>query len=148
MDWHLREQDKHFLSTLWAVIGMVLIWKGVWEGIYEIPYINDPWVILFLGFAMLTLSGLIFKEFDPLGGIDKSVHKVLREVKDHPNKKEFKICYLDKELKKDITVEGHQIRGIEQKHLIVKHGKRKEEVFIPFHRITKVIHKGKTHWRQ
>ncbi len=143
----LREQDKHFLWSLWAAIGIIFVWKGVWEGIYEIPYVGDPWVILFVGFAMLTFSGLIFKEFDPLGSLDKSIRRILKQVREHLHKSEFEISYRDNIIKKDMVVKAHRIKGIEHQNLIVKHGRKNQEVFVPFHRITKVTRKGKTYWR-
>ena len=85
----LREQDKHFLWSLLAAMGIIFVWKGLWEGLYEIPYLGDPWVALFVGLTMLTLSGLIFREFDPLGSLDKSVNKITTHVKNHPLKKKL-----------------------------------------------------------
>lgn len=143
----LREQDKHFLSSLYAAIAVIFAWKGLWEGIYTIPYINDSWVILFIGFAMLTLSGLIFKEFDPLGGIEKSAHKTLNTVFKHPEKKHFTIKYYDKSLKKQITIEAQEIKKIEKEALIIIDKKKKQELFIPAHRVTEIFFHGKSYWK-
>ena len=95
----LREQDRHFLWSLYSAVAIIFIWKGLWEGIYEIPYFGDPFVFLFIGLAMLTFSGVIFREFDPLGGLEKSIDKVLHLVYNHPHKEDFQIKYYDKSRK-------------------------------------------------
>ena len=147
----LREQDKHFLSSLYSAVSIIFIWKGLWEGIYEIPvvskYIGDPFVFLFLGLTMLTLSGVIFKEFDPLGGVDKAINKILHFVHNHPHKKDFSILYYDRGKKKELLIPAGQLKSIEKGTLVVQHTHRREEVFIPAHRIREVLYKGKPYWR-
>jgi len=143
----LREQDKHFLWSLYAVVGIIFIWKGLWDGIYEIPYLGNPWVALFVGLAMLTFSGIIFKEFDPLGGLQKATDKVLHEVRNHPHQEEFTFIYQDNLGKKEVKIGGEKLKGIERGALIMKHKNQKKEIFIPVHRITEVKHKGQTYWR-
>ena len=143
----LREQDKHFLSSLYAAIAVVFTWKGAWDGIYLIPYISEPYVFLFLGFAMLTLSGLIFREFDPLGGLQNAVNKTLHKIQTHAEKKHFVIKYHDKEQKKEIAVPAERIVKIEKDSLVVVQRGKKEEIFIPMHRVTEVLFKGKRYWR-
>lgn len=143
----LREQDKHFLWSLLAAAGVIFVWKGLWEGLYEIPYFGDPWVALFVGLTMLTFSGIVFREFDPLGNIDKSVYKILRFVENHPEKRLFKIKYYDKIKKKEMIIEAEEIRRVEKGTLIIKDVEGNKEFFIPAHRVTEVIYKGKTYWR-
>jgi len=143
----LREQDKHFLWSLTAALGVILAWKGLWEGWYEIPTIGNEWVALFVGFAILTFSGIIFKEFDPLGSLDKSVNRVAHYVHGHPKKELFEIKYHDKVLKKDVTIRAERLKHIERVSLVVEHEKGNQEVFIPLHRINEVLYRGKTYWR-
>lgn len=142
-----REQDKHFLWSLILAVGVILVWKGLWEGVYEIPYVGYPWVALCIGLFMLTFSGLIFREFDPLGSLDKSVKKITHFVHSHPEKHKFQIKYHDKIRKKDITIDAQTIKKIEKGSLVINDEKRKQEIFIPAHRITEVIHQGKSYWR-
>ncbi len=141
----LREQDKHFVWSLFVAIGVILIWRGIWEGVYEIPHVN-AWTLLFLGLTMLTFSGLIFKEFDPLGGIEKSTHKIIHFIHNHPQKQNFQIKYYDKLLKKQFSFAANEIQHIEKDSIIIK-DKKNQELFIPFHRVTEIIEKRKTYWK-
>lgn len=143
----LREQDKHFLSALYSALAIILVWKGIWEGIYNIPYINDPFVFLFLGLALLTFSGLIFKEFDPLGTIQKAEEQVFRKVFHHPQRHQFQIKYHDKSTKKEVVIEAKHLLGMEKDSLVMALPGKKQEVFIPFHRVTEILHQGKQYWR-
>ncbi len=151
----LREQDKHFLWALYSAIAIVFTWKGLWEGAYAIPYlceyrnsaICDPFVFLFIGFAMLTLSGVIFKEFDPLGGVESAVSKIIHFVQNHPRRKEFQITYYDQNKKKDIAVSAEHLKGMEKGVLVIEDPAQKRELFIPMHRIKEVLQNGKTYWR-
>ena len=148
----LREQDKHFLWSLYMAVALIFAWKGVWEGIYELPYICDygvcnEFVFLFIGFTMLTLSGMIFKEFDPLGGIEKAVDKVIHQIHHHPRRKEFTMKYYDKNRKKEVTINAESIINVEKGALVVKHQNQKQELFIPIHRVTEVLYQGKTYWK-
>ncbi len=141
----LREQDRHFLWSLLAAIGLIFVWKGLWEGLYEIPYFGDPWVALFVGLAMLTFSGIIFREFDPLGGIEESTNKMIQFISKNSKSHEYQLKYYDKFKKKDILFKGNKLKGVEKSTLIiVDDGK---ELFIPSHRLKEVLHNGKTYWR-
>ncbi len=156
----LREQDKHFLSSLYIAVAVIFTWKGIWDGLYEIPFLGSldcpaiinlesctPLVFLFIGFAMLTFSGLIFKEFDPLGGIQKTVSKILHDIQVHPEKKHFRIRYYDKTQKKTITIPAEWIKKIEKNALTVVPPGKKQEIFVPLHRVTEVLYNGKRYWR-
>lgn len=149
-----REQDRHFLWSLFAAAGVILAWRGIWEGLYYVlddiaglPYLADPWVFFFIGLAMLTFSGIILKEFDPLGGVEKSIQKMAHYVHNHPKKKEFVIKYHDKEQKRKLNIKAEKIRHIEKGSLVIEHPSGRQEQFIPLHRITEIIHNGKTYWR-
>ena len=145
----LREQDKHFLWSLYAGVAIIFIWKGIWEGAYEVvpEFLADPWIFLFLGFLMLTLSGLIFKEFDPLGGVEKAVQKTITTVHAHPDKKNFTLKYYDKLQKKEVTIKVERIMRVEKGTIIVHHEDRKEELFIPIHRVSEILYKGERYWK-
>ncbi len=156
----LREQDKHFLSSLYIAIAIIFTWKGIWDGLYEVPFLGNlncptllqletctPLVFLFLGFAMLTISGLIFKEFDPLGGIQKAVSKTMHSIQMHHQKEHFQFKYHDKNLKKDVIVPAKWVRKIEKGALVIVPPRKKQEIFIPIHRVTEILYNGKRYWR-
>ena len=143
----LREQDRHFLWSLYSAVAIIFIWKGLWEGIYEIPYFGDPFVFLFIGLAMLTFWGVIFREFDPLGGLEKSIDKVLHLVYNHPHKEDFQIKYYDKSRKEHRSIGARNLKGFEKGALVLQHEHKRQEVFIPLHRVTEIMFKGKSYWR-
>ena len=141
----IREQDRHFLWSLLAAIGVIFVWKGLWEGLYEIPYFGDPWVALFVGLVVLTFSGLIFKEFDPLGSIEKSTSKMIKSIYRSSDSDKYHLKYYDKIKKKDVMIKGNVIKKVEKSTIIVRD--KNKELFIPTHRIKEVSYKGKIYWR-
>ena len=148
----MREQDKHFLWSLYVAIAVIFVWKGIWEGLYALtgaifPVLANPFVFLSLGFSMLTLSGIVFREFDPLGGLDLSVSKIVHKIQNQPHREEFQIKYYDKVKKKDILIGAERVQRLEKGCVIVEHEKGGQEKFIPSHRITEVLHHGKRYWR-
>lgn len=142
----LREQDKHFLWSIFAGVAIILFWKGIWEGIGSLPLLENPWVSLFVGFTMLTFSGIIFKELDPLGSLEKSTQKVMQFIAGHPKKQEFHIVYRDRTKKQDVVIKANKLKEIE-KNLLVIVEKDGSEFFVPMHRIKEIRHKGKPYWR-
>lgn len=147
----LREQDKHFLASLYAAAIMIFLWKGLWDMLYLIPILGEMkgagFVFLFLGFAILIFSGMIFSEFDPLNTLQKATTRTLQKIQKHPEKRLFLIKYLDKEKKKEMQIAGTDIHKVERGTLIVRHPTEKKELFIPLHRVTEVLYKGQRYWR-
>ncbi len=142
----LREQDKHFLSSIYLAIAIILTWKGLNEGVTSIPIIGEPFNALFIGFAILTFSGLIFREFDPLGGLEKGAAKAITDMIQHPDKANFELHYQDKVLKKDVVVPGSMVKKIEENAIVIENP-NKTEFFVPLHRVTEIHYKGKRYWR-
>ncbi len=146
----LREEDRHFLWSMYSAAAVIFAWKGIWEGIYEIPVVSDiigdPFVFLFIGLTMLTFSGLVFKEFDPLGGMEKALSNRFAEVMAHPDKNKFRIEYYDKQQKKKIEVPLSAIQKLEENTLVVGLA-NKQEFFIPLHRVKKIFFDNKIYWR-
>jgi len=150
----LREQDKHFLASLYIAVGVVFTWKGLWDGSYAvfgffpvIPEASIPWILLFLGFSMLTVSSLIFNEFDPLGGIKRGVTKTLHSLQARQDKKNFSLHYYDEAQKKEQSIPASLIKKIEKDALVVVMPHEKKELFIPLHRIKEIRYKGERYWR-
>jgi len=147
----LRESDKHFLWSLLGAFGIILFWRGIWASIDafgEIPgveWLATPALSFFIGLVILTFSGLIFQQFDPLGGLEKGTITMLHNIHTHPRKKEFTVTYYDKLQKKEIHIKAENIKRFEKNVLGIHEGGR--EIFIPLHRVRAVHQKGKEVWR-
>ena len=137
------EDYRRYFWYFFGVLGVVLFWAGVWDGVGNVGYLENPLVSLFLGTAMLLIGGIIRKT-DNVNQQEMLAHSVLREVHQHPQKQEFHVKYFDKMNKKEVLIGGEQLHRIEKEFLILleKGGK---ELFIPIHRVTEVLHKGKTY---
>lgn len=141
-----KHKLKSYFWSLFGIIGVVFFWAGVWDGLGNLYLLVNPLVSFLVGLAMLTFSGLIFKQFNPFKEKKKTPHSVLHKVKNHPKKKEFKIIFYDLIKGKDISINADKLKGIEKEAYLVLEEKGKE-FFIPLHRVTKITHKNKTHWK-
>lgn len=137
----LSETDRHFLWALFSAVGVILFWKGIWEGVGSLPFLEVPFVSLFVGLVMLTFSGLIFREFDPLGGIEKGALKMLHEVHSHRRRKEFTLKYYDSIQRKVKEVKASNMKRIEKN--IISLNLDGNEFFIPVHRVKAILRNGK-----
>ena len=144
----LREQDKHFLWSIYIALGFILAWKGVSEGVGSIPFFDDPWVVLFISFTILTFSGLIMREYDPLGSLEKAASKVLHHILRSSNKKEYNIIYQDTHLNEQVSLSAENLIDIEKGTLIFENKALRQEFFIPSSKIDEIKFQGKTFWRQ
>lgn len=142
----MREQDRHFLWSLFGAVGLILFWRGVWELPAELPFNDLPWISLFIGLCILTLTGLVFREFDPLGGLEKSLSRTFRHINNSHDKENYLLIYHHPELKKNVEINGSRLRAVEKEYLVFEDAKKKE-FFIPFDHITEILHKGKLYWR-
>ncbi|MEK6845854.1 MAG: RNA repair domain-containing protein [Nanoarchaeota archaeon] len=140
------EKLKQYFWSIFGAIGIIAFWAGVWEGIGGLPYLENAGVSLVVGLVLLTFSGLFYKQFDPLGEVEKSVHKTLHFVHRHPQKEEFHIKYHDRMRKKEIILNLGELRNIEKGFLVLVE-KGKKESFIPIHRVTHISHREKTLWK-
>ena len=96
---------------------------------------------LLTGIAMLLIGGLVRKA-DTVKKQELIARGILHGVHRHPQKHEFHIKYHDKIKKKDIVYRADKLDRIEKGFLVFVE-KGKEEGFIPIHRVTEVLHKGK-----
>jgi uncharacterized protein (UPF0248 family) len=151
MAYLFRESDKHFLWSLLGALGIVLFWRGIWGGIDamgEIPgwsWVATPALSLFIGLIILTFSGLIFSQFDPLGGVEKGAMQMMHHVHSHPRKKEFTITYFDEAQKKDVHINAKNLKRIDKNSLAIHEGGK--EIFIPIHRVRAIHQNGKEIWK-
>lgn len=141
----MRESDKHFLLSLLAATGIIIFWRGLWGFFDQIPIVSDALVSLVIGLVILAFSGVIFKEFDPLGGLEKSSLNIMHHIHSHPKKHEFTISYYDKAKKKEMCISAKNIKAIEKNNLEIREGTK--EVFIPIHRVRAIHKKGKVVWK-
>lgn len=49
------------IFTLIGVVGVILIWRGVWTIVDTLPYANDPLFSLILGLLLVVISGIFFR---------------------------------------------------------------------------------------
>ncbi|MBI2662141.1 hypothetical protein HYX11_01640 [Candidatus Woesearchaeota archaeon] len=142
----IKENLKKYFWAVLGAIGMICFWAGVWAGIGELPYLENPLISLVVGMAILTFSGTIYKEFDPLKETEEEIHQQLHQIHTHPEKHLFHIKYFDNLKKQHVFLRGDQIAKIE-KGFIILFDENGREVFVPGHRVLELMHKGKPFWR-
>ena len=84
----LSETDKQFLMSLVYAAGIILFWRGIWVVADFLPVIKNGFVSLFLGLLILTLTGYIYKEFDPFGQRTNKIIKLLHHITTTKKKKD------------------------------------------------------------
>jgi hypothetical protein len=149
MRWHvhLSETDKHFLVSLVYGTGIIIFWRGVWGIADEMPILNNVFVSFFVGLLILTLTGFIYREFDPLGSQVKKIHKLVHEVADEARKgKRFVIEYYDAIAKERFRVSAAAVHRIEERSVILRRAGR--ELHVPFNRLTRVLKGKEIVWKQ
>lgn len=132
---------KYFWSAL-GTAGIVFFWAGVWDGIGYLPYLKSPWVSLVIGVVILATSGILYSEKKEK---TDEIKEILRKIYRNPIAKEFKLKYQDKISHHEIIIPLNKIQKIEKDYLLVE-GKEKKELFIPLHRITKLIQHNEVYW--
>lgn len=136
---------KEYFWYIFGVIGVVFFWIGVWDGVGYLPYLENPWLSLVLGFTLLTVQAVVFRKTNPLWGEAKKVKQILHGVHTHPEKHTFHIKYTDHVRRHELKFSAKKIKSIEKDFLILVD--RGQEWFIPFHRVTEILHNGTTHWK-
>lgn len=144
----IRESDKHFLLALIAVTGVVFFWRGLWGVLDIIPIFSNVFVSLAIGLAIMTFSGIIYREFIPEEEPLTPVLDILKDVFKHPieTRKQYIIEYYDELLKMHKKITHAVIRKLEHTYLVIE--RKGEEVFIPVHRIHKIHSEGKVLWQK
>lgn len=144
----IRESDKHFLLALIAVTGVVFFWRGMWMLADIVPILNNPFVSLAIGLAIMTFSGIIYREFIPEEEPLTPVLDILKDVFKNPIeiRKKYVIEYYDELLKAHKKITHAVIRKLEHTYLVIE--RKGEELFIPVHRIHKIHSEGKVLWQK
>ncbi len=139
--YRLREEDRQFLMSLLYATGIILFWRGIWEISYEIPLLKNVYFVFFVGLFILTMTGYIYKEYDPFSQRVRKVSRLLHDVVQlHKRGELHEIYYYDDIGGHDHKLLPHKIKKIENDFVIFE--EKGHEVFIPLSRITRV-HKGK-----
>ena len=141
-----KDDLKKYFWAILGGVGMICLWAGVWDGIGGLPYLENSLVSLGIGIAILTFSGTIYKEFDPLKEAEEEVHKQLQEIHKHPQKHLFHIKYFDNFKNNHIILSADKIHNIEKGFIIMLDDKGNEK-FIPGHRVKELFHEGKLFWK-
>lgn len=143
----IRASDKHFLLALLAVVGVVFFWRGLWGVLDITPIVSNFFVSLAIGLAIMTLSGVIYREFAPEEEPLTPVLDILNAAfeKSESKRKEMVIEYHDDLMQKHKKILHTHIKSIEHNFIITE--RAGEEYFIPIQRIHKVISEGKVVWK-
>ena len=147
LKFHLSPTDKRYLEALLVILGIVLFWRGVWDALNFIPILSNPFVSLFLGLVVITISGVIFQQFDPLSANVAKTMEILNEIVSRRHKNErYEIIYFDESLGKTRSIHHKQIKKMEHNFIVLEdEGK---EFFVPVHRIRRITENGKTIWKK
>ena len=136
----LREEDRQFFYSLLYATGIILFWRGVWEASYEIPLLENVYFCLFVGLFILTVTGYMYREFDPFSARLRKITKMVHDAVAMAKRGEaHHISYYDEVGKHDHKLHAHSVKRVEHDFLVVE--EKGHERFIPMNRITK-IHKG------
>lgn len=55
-----RLHHKIFFSLV-GIIGVIAVWRGIWNFLDYTPIINDPATSIIFGFVLIIVSGVFFK---------------------------------------------------------------------------------------
>ena len=135
---------RQYFWFLFSIMGVVFFWVGLWDGIGTLGYLEIWWVSLLIGLLMFAVSGIVLRE-NNLFGTTNPLIKILHVIDRHPEKHLFQIKYHDKLKNRVQAISGHQISRLEKGFIVFLEGEY--ERFIPAHRITEILHKGKLHWK-
>lgn len=141
------QELKRYFWFIFGISGVVFFWVGIWDGIGNLSYLENPLISFAFGIFMLSISKLIFRDADPFWGSGKKeVQKVLEKVNRHPKKDEFYIKYKDKLKDREVALKASKFKEIEKEFAVfLDKGK---EIFVPLHRVTEVLHNKKRHWKK
>ena len=139
------EDVKQYFWYIFGIMGVVFFWAGTWDGLGNLGPLENPWVSFGVGAVLLSLSGLLFKDANPLWEPEKAVKTEAKKVHRHPQKHEFHFKYADHIKNKEQVIHAKNLKRVEKEFLVfLDEGK---ERFVPLHRVTEILHKGKTHWK-
>ncbi|MDP3990243.1 MAG: RNA repair domain-containing protein [archaeon] len=141
------DELKRAFWFLFGVLGVVFFWTGVWDGIGNLWYLENPLVSLLVGIFLLGISKFILRGADPFwGGEENKVIRAVQKVKRHKKNHEFDIKFKDKTKHRTQSIKASKLKDIEKGFMVlVEEGK---EMFIPVHKVKEITRNGKTHWKR
>ncbi|MEM4263270.1 MAG: RNA repair domain-containing protein [Candidatus Woesearchaeota archaeon] len=139
----IRESDKHFLLALIAVTGVVFFWRGLWGVLDITPILSNFFVSLAIGLAIMTFSGIIYREFMPEEEPLTPVIDIIKDIFKSPieERKQCIIEYYDSLMKAHKKIAHTIIKKLEHDYAVIE--QKGEEFFIPIHRIHRIQKNGK-----
>jgi len=141
-----QEKFNQYFWYLFGVIAVVFFWAGIWDGLGNISYLQNPLISLFAGLFLLGLSRIIFRDANPFGSEgDHPAHPIIRKIKKSDEKHHYDIQYKDQSKSRDLSINAKNLHKIEKNFMIFHEGER--EIFIPLKKVTQVLYKGKKHWQ-
>lgn len=144
---NISATDKRYLAALIVLTGVIMFWSGLSNLIAIIPIVKNPFVSLFLGLLIITLTGAIFREFDPITQQIANTMEVLTEVLSRKNVHEnYDIHYFDEASKMTRKIKRRDIKRLEHNFLILE--EKGKEIFIPVHRVHKIMKNGRVIWKK
>ena len=143
----LSESDKHFLMSLVYATGIILFWRGIWGIADVVPILSNVYVSFFIGLLILSLTGVIYSQFDPftqkISKTTKLLHSIIEEAK---KGEKYVIHYFDRLTGSHNVIHPHKVKRIEENHLVLE--EKGKEVFIPIHRITHIKKDNVVIWKK
>jgi len=103
-------------------------------------------VSFFLGLLILTLTGYIYREFDPFGQRTSKILKLLHNVSTAKKEEGYAVHYYDELSKQHHRIEPENIKRIEHNTIILE--KNGKEFFVPIHRISRIHKKNEVVWKR
>ncbi len=137
---------KQYLWYLLGILGVVLFWAGMWDGIGNLSYLSNPWISLGVGIILLSFSKYLFPDNVPFLKDKNSAEDIVKSVHEHPQKHLFHFKYDDHIQNKEVLISAKDIHKIEKEFVIFK--TPEGELFLPLRRVKEVMNQGNSHWKR
>lgn len=145
--YRLRDEDKKYLYALLYATGIILFWRGIWEVSYEIPLLENVYFVLFVGLFILTITGLIYREFDVLGQRTFNLSKLFDDIIIEKARGNYYDVFWFDELKgHEHKIYSKHIRKMEMEFLVIE--SQGHDAFIPLSRIIRITKGKETIWKR
>jgi len=137
---------KQYLWYLLGILGVVLFWAGMWDGIGNLSYLSNPLISLGAGVILLSCSKYLFPDNVPFLREKHPAEEIVKSIHQHPQKHLFHLKYDDHIQNKEMLINAKDIYKIEKEFVIFK--TLEGELFLPLRRVKEILHQGKLHWKK